>query len=72
MVQVLHPWMRLLVAGLVLLYTGIRTPDVLAERSWRSWIVLPVLLLALWFFGKALRNVLARRDHDSPGRNTSA
>ncbi|MFJ8685285.1 hypothetical protein [Micromonospora wenchangensis] len=70
MVKASNLWTRLLVAGLVLLYTGIRTPDVLAERSWRSWVVLPVLLLALRFFGKALRDVLTRGDHDSPGRNT--
>ncbi|WP_281190427.1 hypothetical protein [Micromonospora matsumotoense] len=41
MVKASNPWMRLLVAGLVLLCTGLRTPDVLAERSWRSWVVLP-------------------------------
>ncbi|WP_346534379.1 hypothetical protein [Micromonospora sp. DPT] len=72
MVKMSNPWARLLIAGLMLLYTGIRTPDVLAERSWRSWAVLPVLLVALWFFVRALHNVVARRDRGSADRDPAA
>ncbi|WP_328417918.1 hypothetical protein OG470_30685 [Micromonospora sp. NBC_00389] len=55
-------WGKLFVAGLMVLCSGIRTPDILAEGSWRSWTVVPVLVGVLWFFLRALGDVLRRRD----------
>ncbi|WP_433125434.1 hypothetical protein ACQPWW_22925 [Micromonospora sp. CA-240977] len=72
MVKESNPWVRLLITGLMLLLAGIRTPDVLAERSWRSWAVLPVLLIALWLFVRALRDVVTRRNRVSADRDAAA
>lgn len=72
MVKKSNPWARLLITGLMLLLAAIRTPDVLAERSWGSWAVLPVLLIALWLFVRALRDVVTRRNRVSADRDAAA
>ncbi|GGM26533.1 hypothetical protein GCM10007977_029670 [Dactylosporangium sucinum] len=58
------PWKRPALLGLLVAFTAVRVPDVLAEGTWRSWVVVPVFVVAVWLFGSSVSGAV-RRGRDA-------
>lgn len=64
-------WKRPVLLVTALLYTGIRAPDILSEGGWRSWLVVPIIIVLLWLLAREMWTVLRRQNRrpEATGRS---